>query len=360
LEHIEKNETLIDSDFILSSIEKDTIGEIMNISMGSAATAISTMLNRKVSITTPEVILAKSLDYEFSAFEPSVCTEIQYLDGLNGGNFMILKLSDVKAIVSILLNSESSDDDSLDEMHLSAIGEIMNQMMGSSSTSLAQFFGHNISISIPDVYELDRIYDNIKKMGLGDVVIVKFKFSIENAFDSEFVSLLPIEFTKELVEKVLDSTQPSPQVRQPEPAKASVPVEQKKKQDRPVEASPGAVTRKKQVNVQPLQLGSLENDMDNIIDHDTETKSEYTQPSFELIMDVPLEISVEIGHTRKLVKDVLEIRQGSIIELDKQAGDPVDIIVNGQLLAKGDVVVVDDNFGVRITEITSNKHLIQK
>lgn len=342
---------MMESDFTLSSIEKDTIGEIMNISMGSAATAISTMLARKVSITTPEVVLADIGKYEFEIYEPSVCTEIKYINGLDGTNLMIMKLSDIKSIVNILIGSVLSDDEGLDEMHLSAIGEIMNQMMGSSSTALSGFLGKRISISIPDVYELEKIYENISKTGLGKVVIVKFRFKIEDVFDSEFVSLLPINFSKELVEMALNATKPDTEKNKETKKTPKQAVQE-------IQDNTESAVSKQQVNVKPLKLSDFEEESleGGSINEDAEKDiREYSQPSFNLIMDVPLEVTVEIGHARKQVKEILELRQGSIIELDKQAGDPVDIIVNGRLLARGDVVVVDDNFGVRITEIISNK-----
>ncbi len=342
---------MIESQFTLSSIEKDTIGEIMNISMGSAATALSTMLSRKVSITAPEVKDVTIEDYNFDVLIPSVCAEVRYVEGLDGSNFMIMKMPDVKSIVRILTNMDiPSDGDILDEMHISAVGEIMNQMMGSSSTALANFFGHNINISIPEVFEVDVLKEKIKDLNMDSFVMVKFRFTIEEVLDSEVFSLLPLEFTKELVGKMLNGSSSSKSKENSEGAKSSSKPEPSSKSQ--VRKMSEKKNQENPVNVKPLKLSNFEEEQ-------VPASREYSQPSFDLIMDVPLEITVEIGHARKLVKEILEIQQGHIIELDKQAGDPVDIIVNGQLLARGDVVVVDDNFGVRITEIVSKKDLLE-
>lgn len=344
---------MTESQITLSSIERDTIGEIMNISMGSAATALSTMLSRKVSITAPEVKDVTLEDYNFDVLIPSVCSEVKYVEGLDGSNFMIMKMPDVKSIVRILTNMDiPSDDDTLDEMHISAVGEIMNQMMGSSSTALASFFGHNINISIPEVFEVDVLKEKIKGLNMDNFVMVKFRFTIEEVLDSEVFSLLPLEFTKELVGKMLNgsSSSESKTKEKSEGAKTSSKPEPSSKSQ--VRKMSERKNQENPVNVKPLKLSNFEEEPVPAI-------RDYSQPSFDLIMDVPLEITVEIGHARKLVKEILEIQQGHVIELDKQAGDPVDIIVNGQLLARGDVVVVDDNFGVRITEIVSRKDLFE-
>ena len=348
---------MIDTNFTLSNIEQDTIGEIMNISMGAAAAALSTLIDRKVTITAPEVKLVSGSDYDSKAFASAVCTEVRYQKGLNGSNYMIMKQPDVKLIVAILSNSkEEPDDGALNEMHLSAIGEVMNQMMGSASTALSSFFGHKITISIPDVFEVGKLGEKIMDLNLDTIVMVRFKFTIEDVLDSEFFSLMPSEFTKDLVKKVLNNGHQAEtkekreggKKKKPKPSGAYRVDEMSNKTANQNQAN----TNQNQVNVKPLKLCSFD-------DEQEPASAEYSQPSFDLIMDVPLEITVEIGHARKLVKEILEIQQGNIIELDKQAGDPVDIIVNGQLLARGDVVVVDDNFGVRITEIVSRKNLFK-
>ncbi len=343
---------------LLGSFDMDTIGEVLNISMGAAATAVSTILDKEVQITTPQVSIALIEDYEYEGLEPALGIEIEYIQGLSGSSFLLMKKSDIRLMVDLLIGeSESqSGEDELDEIHISAICEIMNQMMGASSTALASFFGKSIDISVPKSFAVDEFVDRITNAtGANPVVVVRFAFRVEGLIDSQFITAMSVEFAKDMVAHAVSLSDPAPKQKtaaspQPipaeiHPAACTAPVQP------PVSAQtiPAAAVRSSQVSVQPLQLQSF--------DEGAPRRPGEGQANLDLIMGVPLDITVEIGRTKKPVKEILEIRQGTLLELDKQAGDPVDVIVNGQLIARGDVVVVDDLFGVRITEILQNKEL---
>lgn len=361
----------------LSNMEKDTIGEILNISTGSAATSLSALLGRKVDITTPNVSMRNKEDLEYKSLEPAMGVQIEYIEGLSGSTIMIFKQEDLQAILKILLGDDDKVDfENLDEIHQSAMGEIMNQMMGASATALADFLGKDINISTPQIFKLTK--DIIKTFYKQDVlVVIQFKIIVEDTFSSEFMSIVPLSHSKQLVsdamnmsggggteqtvfneEASIDMTTPTmvnnekakeiPQVQQPAQPVQSAPYVQNTYQ--PPKSAGVVNERTEPVKVQPVKLANFD-ETPGFMQGDS------TSPNFDLILGVPLEVSVEIGKTRKTVKEVLDIRQGAIIELDKQAGDPVDVIVNGQLIAKGDVVVIDDNFGVRITEILTNKDM---
>jgi len=267
-------------------------------------------------------------------------------------------------MVNIILGSDAEPDSGgeLDEMHLSAIGEIMNQMMGSSCTALAKFLGRNINISTPKTYALEDIQQRIRHLSFGDqIVSVQFSLMVEGTIDSEFISVLPMDFTKELVSFALnfDNTGPENGVKEEAESKTAQAQEKVAVDEAPTvmqerkEPLRPETREKPQVRVQPVKLANFDDDQ-RLVNIDS------SQTSLDLLLDVPLEVTVEIGRTKRQVREILDIRQGSIIELDKQAGDPVDIFVNGQLIAKGDVVVIDDNFGVRITEIVTSKELVNK
>ncbi|MEA4831989.1 MAG: flagellar motor switch phosphatase FliY [Oscillospiraceae bacterium] len=366
----------------LSPDETDAIGEILNISMGAAATAISIMLDRQVNITTPNVKVVQINELEYKELEPAVGVEIEYIEGLYGSNIMIMSIRDVKKIVDLLIGSggdESITDDNLDEIQKSALGEIMNQMMGSSCTALASFLNTTINISTPKPLDVSHIKEKLQSSSKSDhIVSICFKLQVENLLDSEFMTAFPIEFTKELIQKasVFDESgnntpsdsdnkgdteiptvtghvqvpdaafsdervpaQPAAKVNTEPPAAAKKPsVNNPQPAARSVREPP-----KSTKNVSPLQFGSLGDE-----NSDKDTSS---QVDLGLVLGVELNVTVEIGRQKKLLKDVLALRQGSVVELDKQAGEPVDVMVNGQLIARGDVVVIDDNFGVRITEI---------
>lgn len=358
----------------LNTVEIDTIGEILNISMGAAATAISLVLNRQVVITTPTVRVIPTSQFEFARLEPAIGIEIQYVEGLHGSNVMIMSAKDARAIVGLLLADSGGapeDGAEMDEIQSSALGEIMNQMMGASSTALATFLNRSINISPPTSFSMEESAERFAWMREQQfIVTVGFRFVVENLLDSEFITVMPVEFTKDLVKNAMSMDEGEPeepaaadaqggeddsgvvghrQVRNPvfeadyqaEPPKKRAPARAPSPAS---EAPPAPRAPRRSVDVTPLQFGSL----------DGGGGSEQDQVNLDLVMDIDLNVVVEIGRVKKLVKEIVALRQGSIIELDKQAGEPVDIMVNGKLIARGDVVVIDDNFGVRITEIVGS------
>lgn len=385
----------------LNTVEIDTIGEILNISMGAAATAISLMLSRQVVITTPSVRVIRSSEFEFSRLEPAMGIEIEYIEGLHGSNVMIMSVKDASAIVGLLLADSGGappDDAEMDELKISALGEIMNQMMGASSTALATFLNRSINISPPKSFEMDESSERFEWMRQQEfIVTVGFRFVVEGLIDSEFITVMPVEFTRELVRSAMSMDEGEPeaisapdhldgrqeeitghrQVRNPvyeadyqsapapkrsapppastpsparapsppQPARASAPHETEPRAAMPYEAPHDRRAQRRSVDVTPLTFGSLDEGGGG---------DETDQVNLDLVMDIDLNVVVEIGRIKKLVKEIVALRQGSIVELDKQASEPVDIVVNGKLIARGDVVVIDDNFGVRITEIVSN------
>ena len=127
-----------DANVEFSSYEIDAVGEILNISMGSAATAVSELLNAKVWITTPQVSVVKAADLNYDRLEPAICVKIVYVSGISGQNMMVLKQDDVQLILNQLMGNPLvvSPDFEFDEMNISAVSEVMNQMMGASATCL--------------------------------------------------------------------------------------------------------------------------------------------------------------------------------------------------------------------------------
>ncbi len=345
----------------LSPEEADAIGEIGNISMGTAATTLSSLLNHKVIITTPHVSISSSLDIDGECYDSCVGVEIHYTDGLKGANLLILKEVDVKMITDLLMGGDGSNVHmDLNDLHLSAVGEVMNQMMGSSATSLAAMVSKSINISPPRPFKMSSGKECISEV-FGDeeyLVKVMFKLEVENLIDSQMMQLLPVKFAKDLVESLMnpgmDSTppqeeessppysqpQPQPQVQVPQSQGGSNPLYEEALAQRKQRGIPASHSK---VNVQPVSFQSFDEEEDSRSDRE----------NMDLIMDVPLRVTVEVGKARKTVKEILELSSGSIIELDKLAGDPVDILVNGKLVAKGEVVVIDDSFGVRVTDIVT-------
>lgn len=386
----------------LSEMQLDAIGEIMNISMGSAATAVSELLNAKVWITTPKVSVVEASQLNYDRLEPAICVKIEYIKGLSGSNLMILKQDDVQLILNQLMGKPPviSPDFEFDELNISAVSEVMNQMMGASSTALADFLGMSIDISTPTPYILSEVniadLQNYEQTDM--IAAINFDLTIDGVIKSEFISVLDIDLAATLADRVLggatstEAPAPEPQTT-PAPTPAPSPVEQVAPAPSPIpqampaqqpvqptapmptpqpmpdmyaqqgyygypgQPNPAMYAQPVQPMMQPqpavnyrnAQLAQFEN-------FDAPLGTEQKE-NLQLLMDVPLQISVEIGSTRKKIKDILEFSQGTIIELERQAGAPVDVMVNGNLIARGDVVVIDDNFAVRITEIVKSKFM---
>ena len=459
---------------MFNPMEIDAIGEMMNISLGSSATAVSNMLDHRVDITTPKVSVVDVKDFTIGKLEPAMGVEIKYVEGLEGSNIMLLRKSDIKVIVDILMGSETPDEEfELNELTVSAVCEVMNQMMGAAATALSDFLGYPVNISTPTPFELkdlDEFKKNHLPQGADQVVVVRFSLKIENALESEFMNVMSVSLAKELLrglglgdedeEEAPPAPAPGPapapasdedsgsggkQLSQaeiealmagnagggdtapaPEPAPAPAsdedsgsgggkqlsqaeiealmaanmgggdaapapaPAAQPQPQAQPAAAAmpqqppmaaptpegmpaggymgypppmyypnypypygypPQAAPAQpepKVINTKPVSL----QEMDPV----SALGKEQAQ-NLDLIMGVPLQVTVEIGRTQRKVQEILEFSKGSLLVLDKLAGDQVDLFVNGRCIAKGDVVVIDDNFGVRITEIVQKPGL---
>lgn len=430
----------------------DAIGEAMNISLGSSATAVSNMLDHRVDITTPTVQVINAEDFSLGRIEPAIGVEIKYVCGLEGSNIMMLKRSDVKAIVDILLGTETPDEEfQLDELSISVVCEVMNQMMGAASTALSDLLGRMVNISTPESFELndlDKVREEHFPVKTGPIVVVSFQLSIEGVVESEFMNVMSVELARELVSGMgLDlesemgegASQPEPAPEPtpapassgssggtlsqeeierlmaggaaepapaPAPAASSGGTMSQEEIERllaggtagatpapapaptpapsaapaaaeqppmyppagyppyPPQAAPGQggypyppyppyymyppqqppqqAAEPKVINTQKPKMEPLSAD---------DRLSQEQKENLDLIMGVSLEVAVEIGRTRRKIQDIIAFSKGSLVVLDKLAGEPVDLLVNGQCIARGDVVVIDDNFGIRITEI---------
>ena len=361
---------------LLSDIEKDAIGEVANISMGSSATTLYSLVNRKVNITTPVVTLARWAsvlkDYE----KPCVFIQIKYTVGLDGSNILVLKEHDVKVITDLMMGGDGSNTDGeLGELHLSAISEAMNQMMGSSATSLSTMLGKMIDISPPEASLVDltafKSGGDIAPFLEGTFVKIAFRMQIDDLVDSSIMQLYPIDFAKEIYNTFINSQgsdEPAAPAPQPEPAPAPAP--QPAPAMQPQMAAPqmdmgqmgmpqmqmmpqmgmpqmqmmpqmAMPQMQPNMNIQPVQFQNFTSDFNPM----------QSQENIELIKDVPLEVTVELGRTIKSISDILDFAPGTIIELDKIAGEPIDVLVNGKFVAKGEVVVIEESFGIRVTEI---------
>lgn len=339
---------------VLTEEEKDALGEIGNISMGTAATTLFTLLNQKVTITTPRVSEA-SLPQVFARFDdPCVTISVKYTVGLSGNNLMIVNSKDVKVITDLMLGGDGTNvEGELNEMHLSAIGEAMNQMIGSSSTSLSEMMGMKIDISPPiAVFKpVEELTEDFTGLSLDDkAVIISFAMKVGDLVDSEIMQMMPIPMARALLSAVMPNYE-GPE-EEPEAPIYEEPVIEPITQSKPTRpAEPEHVARPQPRREAPRPKPEV--DVKNV-QFESFSQNEGYEPyrsDIEIIRDVPLEISVELGRTRKKISDILDFVSGSIVELDRLVGEPLDILANGKTIAKGEVVVIEENYGIRITEI---------
>ena len=370
------------SDEYLTDDEKDAIGEIANISMGTAATTLFSLVNRKVEISTPVVSSCTWDEIVHSYEKPCVFIRIAYTVGLDGSNLLVLKEHDVKVITDLMMGGDGTNTDGeLGELHLSAISEAMNQMMGSSATSLSSMLNRMIDISPPisDLVDLQEDFDesSIDQFLTKPFVKISFKMEIGDLVDSEIMQLYPFSFAKEMCQGVsqnmeIETDQTSASAPQPAPqpqmepqmatptgtmdAGMGQPMMGQPMMGQPMMGQPmmGQPMMGQPMMGQPM-MGQPVNVQQAQFTNFTGTPLNAYQPeNIDLIMDVPLEVTVELGKTKKSISDILDFGPGKIIELDKIAGEPIDVLVNGKYVAKGEVVVIEESFGVRITEIINN------
>ena len=355
---------VLDLENEISLEQKDTLGEMGNISMGTSATTLFALLGHKVSITIPQVVVTKWRHLAESYKRPCVGIQVNYKEGLQGSNILILKQHDVKVISDLMMGGEGNNipiDAELTPIDLSAIGEAMNQMIGSASTSLASMTKMKVDIDTPYAFRLDFTSDDFFEATDLDpeevIVCTSFKMVIGDLIDSEIMQIIPKEFALLMAEKMMSLTTvpaekgelpPIPTVAAaPPPAPVAVAQEQIPMTGaQPMYQMPPVQYQQQvpmsPVNVQPVQFQPF--DPHAILQQ---------KENIGIIMDVPLEVSVELGRTHKKIKEILEFSPGTIIELNKLAGEPIDILVNGKFVAKGEVVVIDENFGIRVTDIVN-------
>lgn len=428
----------------ISMMEQDAIGEVLNISMGSSATAVSSLLDRQVNISTPSVSVREFHTLDYSAMEPALIVKIEYVEGISGNNVMVFRQRDIQIILNLLMGNDDppSDDFEFDELSMSAACEVMNQMMGAAATALSEFLNRVVNISTPTasvVTSEDSYRDAIGVQEGDEIVAVSFHIDIQDVMNSDFVSILTCSLAKEIVEQIMGNNQESlenihapaqppaavaaqeqsatsPQSAMQPPAAAAAPQPpvtpaappqpamqppappaQQPAMQPPATAAMDMTAQQQamqQVGMQPAYgmppygqmpygypmypmppyaqqaYGMQEpqpatqkpiNVQNTQFPQFTvqQTDSPTSNANMDLLMGVSLDVSVEIGQTKRKIKDIIDFGQGTVIELNKQAGAPVDIVVNGRLLARGDVVVIDDNFGVRITEIVGTKELME-
>ncbi|MCM3787562.1 flagellar motor switch phosphatase FliY [Domibacillus indicus] len=343
----------------LDAFEQDTLGEIGNISFGSSATALSSLLNQKVEITTPTVSVVEKSRLKDEFPHPYAAIEVQYTEGFAGANLLVIHQNDAAIIADLMLGGSGVGiAPDLGELQLSAVQEAMNQMMGSAATSMSTIFNKRVDISPPSISLLNlhegEGEETIPEQEL--LVKISFRLTVGDLIDSNIMQLIPLQFGKQLVTELMN---PAPQEAAPPPIQQAPVTKPAAAQAPPPPAEPPSMPARP--SQEPVYMGQNAGRQASEAKVETAVFSSFQSPqlgdqearNLNMLFDIPLQVTVELGRTNRNVKDILELTSGSIIELDKLAGEPVDVLVNNRLIARGEVVVIEENFGVRITNIAS-------
>ncbi|WP_338655876.1 flagellar motor switch phosphatase FliY [Sporosarcina psychrophila] len=367
---------IITADY-LDDMEKDALGEIGNISFGSSATALSALLGQKVEITTPTISVVDKEALEVEFIHPYVAIKVDYTVGLSGMNLLVIKQSDAAIIADLMLGGNGLNPNTdLGEIHLSAVQEAMNQMMGSAATSMSTLFNKKVDISPPTIDLMDVLEDQGRDLIPEDDLMIKVSFALKvgDLIDSNIMQLVPLGFGKKLVASLMggdaeeetaavaEMTRPTEQQSTPiqQPAHQQQVQQQSYeqngydhgKQQPAYDTQYGQPAPQQQMQMRPQQP-QVQVQQAQFANFESPSLNKSESNNLNMLLDIPLQVTVELGRTKRSVKEILEMSSGSIIELDKLAGEPVDILVNNRHIAKGEVVVIDENFGVRITDILS-------
>ena len=343
----------------ITDMERDALGEIGNISMGGAATTLSVLLGRKVSITTPTVSISNMRQLKEKYPVPFLVVEVGYSIGIEGNNVLCIQAKDAAIIADLMMGNDGTNpDEELSEIHMSAVSESMNQMMGSVATSLSSMFNKKVDITPPVVTLVDLGTEEVvsKLLDKADPIVqASFRMEVDGLIDSEIMQLLPLDVAREMVDALMNQQPDVDDEEEAIAAAAAPPPAAPAAAPASAPAAAAAAPASNGYGAQPMQPHVAS----NVPVQSAQFTPLSTVPvqvndaNIGLILDVPLQVNVELGRTKKSIKEILDLTKGSIVELDKLAGETVDIMVNGKYLAKGEVVVIDENFGVRITEIVS-------
>ncbi|NLY88912.1 MAG: flagellar motor switch phosphatase FliY [Firmicutes bacterium] len=334
----EINALLNDDPVEITPMEKDAMGEIGNIAFGSGATALSLLLNKRVKLTTPTVTITTMRQLIKEHPTPCVAAEVAYIKGLQGTNLLLLEIEDAAVIADLMQGGDGSAPKmELEEMEISAIGEAMNQMIGKASTSMSSLFNTRVEIAPPKTRILDLDEAEQIDEALSDnrkIAKISFRLEINKLVDSSLMLIIPLDLGREMAASLLKEEE------KPEPAVTPGPDLHEEEGLQPLVGP--VKSQEEEAIIQPVQFAPI-----------SPSQSPQEKSNLNLLLDVPLQISVELGSTRMRIKEILELGMGSIVELDRLAGEPVDVLVNGKIFARGEVVVIDENFGIKITDIVS-------
>ncbi|MCU5241336.1 flagellar motor switch protein [Bacillus cereus] len=303
----------------LTQEEKDVLGEIANISIGSASTVLSTLLNQPVTISTPNVEAINVRHYD-GVPVPFVILNVDFVEGLKNENVFVFTKDVALTMVDLMMmgTGEVEPEKELTELELSGIKEIMNQMMGHAATAMSEMFQEKMDMTPPNV-KFVTLKEEMEYLGesmeVDELVQITFNLEIGDLLQSKMYQILPISEAKEMVRRLL-----YPMVEEEEIATEEI---EEEKIVEPV--------------VQPIEFKEVK-------------QMEPVYMDTSILQNVEMNVKFVFGSTVKTIQDILSLQENEAVVLDEDIDEPIRIYVNDVLVAYGELVNVDGFFGVKVTK----------
>jgi flagellar motor switch protein FliN/FliY len=337
----------------LSEEEKARFLDLLEGVIDSQASNLSILTRKNVNLEKPALDLVMGEEILDQLPEEVADVKIDFTDALQGEHSYLVDSATAQTIAGLMMGQSGVE---LDDAALSAVAEALSQISGPVATEIGNQSGKTVQNAPPDFQLVSR--DKVR-LPQGEVVLrLDYPLMIEGASPAKLTELYSLSLTKEILNVVGSAAAPEAGAAPaaaagagtagaagggaPQSQGAQAGIAQTFGQSFGAPQGFGVGSGQTPPNVQPVQFANLQS-----------ASAQGEQGNIGLLMDVYMELTVELGRTRKLIREILGIGEGTIIELDKLAGEPVDILVNHKLIAKGEVVVIDENFGVRVTEIVS-------
>ncbi|MBP0768149.1 flagellar motor switch protein [Bacillus anthracis] len=307
----------------LTQEEKDVLGEIANISIGSASTVLSTLLNQPVSISTPNVEAINVRHYD-GVPVPFVILNVDFVEGLKNENVFVFTKDVALTMVDLMMmgTGEVDSEKELSELELSGIKEIMNQMMGHAATAMSEMFQEKMDMTPPNV-KFVTLKEEMEYLGesmeVDELVQITFNLEIGDLLQSKMYQILPISEAKEMVRRLL-----YPMVEEEEIVTEEI---EEEKVVEPVV----------QPIVQPIEFKEVK-------------QMEPVYMDTSILQNVEMNVKFVFGSTVKTIQDILSLQENEAVVLDEDIDEPIRIYVNDVLVAYGELVNVDGFFGVKVTK----------
>lgn len=356
----------------INDIELELIAQMLDDELKAASEAVETLVSSETEITSFKTEVKEIEKISFGLYKPALIISLNYTGCLKGKAILFISTNEVNTILGILMNKDLNSLEALelDEINIATIKEVFNQIYGAISMQLTAFFEEEVTVSLEEVKlfeNANEISQVIAKSEIKETVVSSCILNIKDILSGRFMVLYSLDLS-ELILKKMNEKNARKINREIE---RDLLKNRNQSKDEPVKTNENRSAETIKYG-KPIDIGSLrtkknftyvnisESEFPDFSDQPSSFENAEKENHVDLLMDISLKIDVEIGKTRRKMREILSFSPGTIINLEKQAGAPVDIIANGNLVAKGDVMVINDNFAVRISEIINTKSITNK